>query len=101
MQHKKTIIDLGIGTSFDLTKYAGYKYFTSDNFIGIEVGANTNSFRDGPDVYGNISYTNSKTYNASTGILTVSSSARFMYHTNGSWRIDTSISIPVRMYLIM
>ncbi len=72
------VIDLGTGTSFDVSSVTGYRNFTADNFIITAVPASTSK---------NISYASSngyasgssnssascsvtKTYNATTGILT-------------------------------
>ena len=65
----KSVVDLGTGTSFNVTKYPGYTKFTVDNFI---VGAVSVYAVTGNVGYVNFSSTVSKSYNQSTGILTIS-----------------------------
>ena len=75
-----TVIYLGTGNSFNLTSYEGYEKFTADNFI-VEVysGSVSSGHLDRyngtlsceTSCYATGSYTLSKTYNASSGVLTV------------------------------
>lgn len=66
------IVDLGTGTSFDVTQYDGYSNFAATDFIvepipkiskGCHTGANTDYF----DIYNTITLI--KTYNSNTGVL--------------------------------
>ena len=66
------LIDLGIGTSFNVTQYNGYSQFTAANFIvepiqKISKGCHTGGNNDYFDIYNTI--TLNKTYNPDTGIL--------------------------------
>ena len=68
---------LGTGTSFDVSSIAEYKNFTTDNFI---VGSTSfkadcgNGNSDGPNLGGGVGTSGSisKSYNSSSGVLTVS-----------------------------
>lgn len=74
------IVCLGTGTTFNVSAYKGYKSFTSDNFIiepiNMSAGGDSSStfIETGDPTYHwvNINITRTKTYNASTGILTAS-----------------------------
>ena len=70
------VINLGTGTSFDVSSYSGYKNFTIDNFI-VEVNGGSfsasGSYNDiVTPVSGSGSYTVTKTYDSETGQLTIS-----------------------------
>ena len=72
----KQVIDLGVGTSFNVTSYPGYESFTNANFI-VEQAATPgiSNSRGYPIGDGNTYYVDGtfglyKNYNASTGILT-------------------------------
>lgn len=72
------VVDLGTGTSFDLTSYEGYQNFTNSNFIIVSASSMSNSgsssFQPGYSASVNstvtASYSTTKSYNASSGILT-------------------------------
>lgn len=68
------VVSLGTGTSFNVSSYAGYQNFTSDNFI-VEIvslpsviGASTGKAGYYPGTTG---CTITKTYNNQSGILTI------------------------------
>ena len=75
-----TIIDLGTGTSFDVSSYAGYENFTADNFI-VEVPASSSlstqpsamaaSYATNVRPNGSASFKITKTYDSSTGKFTL------------------------------
>ncbi len=103
---KKTVVYLGTGTSFDVTKYSGYQSFTSDNFIvsaiscyGNIAGTTVNS-----SVNTGNSATISKIYNASTGIFSIGgTSATFAdgdWSTGGTNRLIGHGGVNVAAYLI-
>ena len=101
------LIFLGTGTSFDVTQYNGYEGFTEDNFICEPV--NRSSVGWGSATSGYNKYVPSarakafitKTYNASTGIL----SSRLEAHAqvkDDTWRSDhTSQTGSVKAYLVI
>jgi hypothetical protein len=95
------------GTSFNVSGYSGYKNFTKDNFI-CELSAGFNG--SGRSTADNTGYQNwvstsfsvsfTKTYNASTGVLSVSysgSSTGSKYalnaHANGSGKAHVYLVI--------
>ncbi|MBQ3352150.1 hypothetical protein IJG91_00580 [Candidatus Saccharibacteria bacterium] len=65
------MVDLGTGTSFDVSSYPGYQNFTADNFMIVFPSGGSASTSGGGckgyDATGTFSVT--KTYNNSTGIL--------------------------------
>ena len=69
-------VNLGTGTSFNVSNYPGYKKFTTDNFYfnSVSYTANTGSGERSDGGYLTISGGNtlSKSYDASTGVLTIS-----------------------------
>lgn len=77
------IYDLGTNTSFNVSNYSGYNNFTATNFICEPVNLSkkvTTTFTHDGDAggvsgtaYNNSSYSLSKSYDASTGILQVTS----------------------------
>ena len=70
----KLVYNLGTGTSFTVTQYAGYKNFTTSNFI-VGIRQVNNGRVDFPDrndsatTFAGVKFTTS--YNASTGKLTI------------------------------
>lgn len=95
------VIDLGTGTSFTVTQYAGYQKFTADNFIAGVISAPSirtdypNSVRYAR-AHG---FTLSKSYNASTGILTVSGASQLI--TCLEAEVPATQYLVVRAYLVM
>lgn len=110
------MINLGTGTSFDVSNYNGYQNFTTDNFI---VCAKSGSYSQSqnmgdqntvlnitPSASCNISV--SKSYNATTGILTASEvvkiSAACSMYRDGNFTKVTSVKTTtnsVQTYLVM
>ena len=70
------VINLGTGTSFDVSSYSGYKNFTIDNFIaGISsLPAHQTDHSEQEDhTYSRVTGLSiQKSYNANTGVLTLS-----------------------------
>ena len=66
------IVNLGSGTSFDVTSYSGYQNFTTSNFITCitNVKVTKNTYGEAKSL--NQSITPTKSYNSSTGTYTVS-----------------------------
>lgn len=74
------VINLGTGTSFNVSGYSGYKNFTNDNFIvcakassssvSQNCGSGNTVVNITPSASCNVSV--NKSYNASTGVLTAS-----------------------------
>lgn len=72
------VVNLGTNTSFNLTSYDGYQNFTNDNFIIVSASSMSKSGSSNyqPGYSANVqstvtaSYSTTKNYNASTGILT-------------------------------
>ncbi len=74
---------MGTGTSFNVSSYPGYKNFTTANFIcepvNISKYVSVSFSHDGDSggtsgtAYNNASYSFNKTYNASSGVLTITS----------------------------
>lgn len=104
-------IDLGTGTSFDVTKYAGYKNFTADNFVIEPQNANSTNNGRGHFPEGNMTITlynqltKTKTYNAASGILTayytVMGGTRLTYDGNlGDYDRPNNCRVNVHAYLI-
>lgn len=87
------IVDLGTGSTFDVSEYAGYSSFTLENFIvSVErftatgtAGIGGGLVRNGGSVSANSTPTINKNYDSSTGKLTVSASG-----TSASQRKDVS-----------
>lgn len=75
-KNSNIVIDLGVGTSFNVAKYAGYKNFTVNNFV-VEPENASNNLSGSVSITGGSSpctqyceITKTKSYNASSGILT-------------------------------
>lgn len=70
-----TVVDLGTGTSFNVSRYSGYRNFTASNFIvelyGSHTAQNGNyNIVDGQSYYGRGTAELYKSYNSSNGVLT-------------------------------
>ena len=101
------MVDLGTGTSFDVSSYPGYQNFTVDNFYisSFENGnlpnqtASGTSSNDNYGVYGSI--TCRKDYSQATGVLNY-----YIYSSATGWRgktersVTTSLTTSVHVYLI-
>ena len=103
---KYTLIDLGIGSSFDVKSvYANYSSLTNDNFIvkveNISVsGSTTNNDNDNSSYSGSFSVTPTISYNSSTGILTLGNLSRIRsYKTWGNTGTIITATATVRVYL--
>lgn len=99
------IYDLGTGTSFDVTEYAGYENFTADNFICEPVQqteGSMGSIATGANSYvpqGRSRAYMRKTYDASTGILSSQLISQVQVKDD-IWRgIVTSATYNVHAYL--
>ena len=106
----RKVIDLGIGTSFDVKQYSGWENFTIDNFIVESVdgsltaaGANTNSY--GFHIDGSATTTLFKNY--SNGIFTAYNtfdlSGRAYYQPSATTvcRMQATENLDVHAYLIL
>lgn len=93
------VIDLGTGTSFTVTQYAGYQNFTADNFIvGVISAPFVRTDYPGNDRYASAAgFTLAKSYNPSTGMLTVSGASQ----TIAAMTVSTTQYLVVRAYLVM
>ncbi len=94
------IIDLGTGTSFNVSSYSGYESFTIDNFLVVPTVTSQGKSLSGTDQNenhsGSATFSLNKSYNASTGILTVSSNVKVTI----TWVGSSSANIPLKVYLI-
>lgn len=97
---------LGTGTSFDVSNVPGYQNLTKDNFI-VEVNSVSSSFNGdwaGTGSSGNsFSFTPTKTYNASTGQLTITRTSGSASGSNNGWaggNTSGSASVSVSVYLV-
>ena len=101
----KRVVNLGTGTSFNVSSYEGYKNFTANNFI---VGASKGNSPVGsaskhtcrPKAGG---FTISKTYTASTGVLKITGNtqtAGTIDDTSDSWLQTVSQTMTCFAYLI-
>lgn len=75
------VINLGNGTSFNVSNYSSYKNFTIDNFIvGIYSAGVTQTSHQEYNQSGRASgFMISKSYNASTGVLTLGGTSQQVY----------------------
>lgn len=107
------VVSLGSGTSFDISKYADYDKLTADNFY-VVTSASAKSFTLPTGSY-ETEYTThyiygesiSKSYNATTGILTVSVTpprvvinGRRKWNSGGSWQSFSEASSPNYSYTV-
>ena len=82
INNSQSVVYLGTGTSFNLSSYSGYQNFTANNFIvGVQSGTGSGQVYTKVGLSGGGSasthvymgsFSVSKSYNASTGVLTVS-----------------------------
>lgn len=110
------VVDLGTGSSFNVSGYSGYKNFTNDNFIVCAKSGSYSQFQNmggqntvqniTPSAYCSINVT--KSYNAETGILSasenVSISAACSMYRDGTFSKSTpskSYTNSVQVYLIL
>lgn len=98
------VINLGNGTSFNVSNYSGYKNFTIDNFIvGIYSAGVTQTSHQEYNQSGRASgFTISKSYNASTGVLTLGGTSQQIYawDMNGYARATSTQNFTCFAYLI-
>ena len=104
----RQIINLGTGTSFNVSSYDGYKNFTNDNFI---IGASSGNCPSLGSKTENSTrakangFTISKSYNASTGILTISGNTQTCGAVDGTYTSQWNTSVTQTMtcfcYLII
>ena len=104
------IIDLGSGSSFDVSSYPGYENFTEDNFI-VEMGnlsgwnnqTNSTINSTGTYYFSNVSISLTKTYDAETGKLTANYKATNKYGTHMASTPHNTVNktINVKAYLIL
>lgn len=95
VKYAKYIVDLGSGTTFDVTGYEGYRNFTISNFIVSVVSASSTWKGYGDTGTNNCSVTVIKNYNAATGKLTLSGLS--------ANRIDPgelNLNLSIKVYLI-
>lgn len=109
--NKNNLVSLGTGTQFDLSTYSGYENFTEENFIvGIEKITASSYFRARVGLSGGgsaeftvtaPSVTITKTYDASTGILTISpASKNLSYSAPNGFKQNGSQKYEYFAYLI-
>lgn len=97
------VVLLGTGTSFNVSGYPGYKSFTADNFI-IEPIAHSQTqgnynINDNNSYYAKTVTSITKTYNASTGVLTAYEQMKTTIGHTGGWAPTTTTNQTVRAYL--
>lgn len=104
----KQIVYLGIGTSFNVTSYSGYKSFTSANFIVEQASVYAiNNARgyvigDGQTYYVDGTFGLYKNYNASTGILTAYNYCNAGIKNHDGWTgTKAQTNSNVKAYLII
>ena len=104
----KQVIDLGVGTSFNVTSYPGYESFTNANFI-VEQAATPgiSNSRGYPISDGQIYYVDGtfglyKSYNANTGILTAYNYCNAGIKNHDGWTgTKAQTNSNVKAYLII
>jgi hypothetical protein len=91
------IIDLGIGTSFNVSGYSGYRNFTNNNFI-VEVAAGEAHGNNptGASSPLNAYYRFNKSYNATTGVFSCSASVAASY-----FNVNISNNLSCHVYLVI
>lgn len=105
-----TIVDLGTGTSFNVSSYSNFRNFTADNFIIEAINDSGGSTTSHANNYSGIAsgtvaagYAFAKNYNASSGILTAYGSLTCSYNRDGGASAGTYPSFAkkcnVRAYL--
>ena len=110
-----TLVDLGTGTSFNVSSYPGYQNFTTNNFFvstitSVSGSAGNGLYYSGSDSHISGSYSGSsstglvKSYNASTGIMSMyinlSGSASGHCSYSGSQSSNYSQTGTVHAYLV-
>lgn len=105
--NSSTAYDLGTGTSINVSNiYDKYTTLTTDNFMVCIEKINLSLYVEG-EGHSNASNSNqisiSKSYNASTGILTISGTGINVSasHYSGNCYGSSSASISIRTYLII
>lgn len=93
--YAKYIVDLGSGTTFDVSGYEGYQNFTISNFIVSVDSASSTWTGYGDTGTNSCSATVIKNYNASSGILTLSGLSASRVGPG-----EIKLSIASRVYLI-
>ena len=103
---KYTLVELGTGTSFDVKSiYPNYTNLTASNFICqvISIGVNgsaTDNDAHNSSYSGSFSVTPSLTYNASTGVVTISGTSNSRsYKTWGNTGTVITATATVKVYL--
>ena len=104
----KQVIDLGVGTSFNVTSYPGYESFTNANFIVEQAAApgisNARGYviSDGQTYYVDGTFGLYKNYNASTGILTAYNYCNAGIKNHDGWTgTKAQTNSNVKAYLII
>ena len=99
-------VNLGTGTSFNVSNYPGYKKFTEDNFmldataVSCTAGYwwyNTNLNQEG-NASGSSGIT--KSYNNSSGVLTIGGTSTSCSGTMGQGNFNGSASVSYKVILI-
>lgn len=96
------VVDLGTGTSFNVSGYPGYESFTAANFI-IEPIAHTQkkgdyTINDGNSYWAQTTTTITKSYNATTGVLTAYENMKTVIARTG-WSQTANSNQTVHAYL--
>ena len=101
---KSNVVNLGTGTSFNVSSYSGYKNFTASNFIISIVKTSTSASTTDADAYNgaaNIQVQPTISYNSSTGNVTVNNvSASGSFKTWGSTGHIVTITVSCKVYLV-
>lgn len=104
----KQVIDLGVGTSFNVTSYPGYESFTNANFIVEQTAVYAiNNARgyvisDGQTYYVDGTFGLYKSYNANTGILTAYNYCNAGIKNHDGWTgTKAQTNSNVKAYLII
>lgn len=97
----KRVIYLGEGTSFTVTSamYDKYDELTADNFIVEPISDESAQNKKYADVFWKAKGVLTKSYDASTGVLTAYNRAGFINAQSKSWAM--SVRQPVKAYLII
>ena len=97
------VVNLGSGTTFDVSSYKGYQKFSADNnffFGNISYSADAGSGKsDQGYVAASGSNTVSKSYNTSPGVLSINGTS-LSYSEDTYRRVSGHVSVSASVYLI-
>lgn len=90
------MVDLGTGSSFNVSSYPGYRNFTASNFLCEPQNLDSTGGKvwvGAGDIQGKAGFNMTKSYNSSNGVFTVKANAV------GGWGNGYSVGLTVRVYL--